>query len=124
MRVLILAKGSDEVAETVKTGFPGDRVELFRTAGDIAHRLCGSPDKETVAVLLPANEEELIDIYSMRNSFRRVPFLLVLPSRDKIVEAMGYGLKSSIVCYRESNIAEALSALKRCGSTSDPAPAA
>jgi len=122
MRVLILAKGSDEVAETVKTGFPEERIELFQTAGDIAHRLHGSPDKETVAVLLPTNEEELIDIYSMRNSFRGVPVLLVLPSREKIVEAMGYGLKSNIVCYRESNIAEALSALKRCGPAPDPAP--
>jgi len=122
MRVLILAKGSDEVTETVKTGFPEDRIEVFHAAGDIAHRLYGSRDNETVAVLLPANEEELIDIYSMRNSFRKVPVLLVLPSRDKIVEAMGYGLKSDIVCYRESNIVEALSALRRCGPAAEAAP--
>ena len=121
MKVFVLASGPDDMIEMVRAGFPEDRIELFHAAGDIAHRLHGAGDSETVAVLLPADEEELIDIYSVRNSFRSVPVLLVLPNRDKIVEAMGYGLKSRIVCYRESNIVEALSALKRHGGPPDQA---
>ena len=115
MKLLVLARGADDILKTVKAGFPEDRIDLFSTPGAIAHRLSGSPDNDTVAVLLPADEEELIDIYSIRNSFGGIPVLLVLPNRDKFVEAMGYGLKSKIVCYRESNIVDALSALKRYG---------
>ena len=113
MKVFVFATHLNDIVEIVKARFPEDRIELCATVGGIARGLSGSRDGRTIAVLLPADEEELIDIYSIRNSLGRVPVLLVLPNRDEFVEAMGYRLKARIVCYRESNIAEALSALKR-----------
>jgi hypothetical protein len=113
LKVLIFATHLNDFVEVLKARFQEDRIELCATAGGIARRLSGSRDGRTIAVLLPADEEELIDIYSIRNFLGRVPVLLVLPNRDKFVEAMGYRLKARIVCYRESNIVEALSALKR-----------
>ena len=122
MKLLIFAARSDDVVGAVRTGFPEDGIELCTTVGGMARRVSESHDNGAVAVLLPADEEELMDIYSIRNSLSRIPVLLVLPNRDKFVEAMGYGLKSRIVCYRESNIVEAVSALKKYGSA--PVPAA
>jgi hypothetical protein len=113
LKVFIFATHLNDFVEAVKARFQEDRIELCTTAGGIARRLSGSRDGRTIAVLLPADEEELIDIYSIRNSLGRIPVLLVLPNRDKFVEAMGYRLNSRIVCYRESNIVEALSALKK-----------
>ena len=57
---------------------------------------------EKVAILLPTDEEELIDIYSMKKLFNRVPVMLVLPNRDRFVEAMGYRLKPRLMGYRDT----------------------
>lgn len=116
MKLLIFATRSDNVVDIVKAGFPEDGIELCTSVIGMARKLSESHDNGTVAVLLPADEEELMDIYSIRNSLSGISVLLVLPNRDKFVEAMGYGLKSRIVCYRESNIVEAVSALKKCNS--------
>ncbi len=112
MKALIFATQSDDTEAAVKDQLSEHRTELCTTVNRLARRLWGSGAEGTIAVLLPAGEEELIDLYQVRELFNEIPVMLVLPHRDKFTEAIGYRLKPRLMCHRESNITEAVSALK------------
>lgn len=112
MQVLLFASRQDETYRTVRKEFPEDTVELHTTVGSIALRLLKSDGDRTISIFLPADEQELIDIYCIQNVFNKFPIVLVLPSKDKFVEAMGYRLRPRFMCHRENDLAGALSSLK------------
>ncbi len=51
-----------------------------------------------MVVLLPKNEDEMVDIFCNRNLFDGIPVVLILPSEDKFVRAMGYRLRPRFMC--------------------------
>ncbi len=114
MKVFVFTTNLDETWTSVKALFSKDCIELCTTVSSIAPKLFDARDEDAMAVLLPANEKELIDIYFIHNALllQKIPVMLVLPSKDEFVEALGYRLRPRLMCYREGNIAEAVSALK------------
>ncbi|HVN25411.1 MAG TPA: hypothetical protein VMT71_15665, partial [Syntrophorhabdales bacterium] len=112
MKALIFATQLDDTEAAVKDQLSGHRTELCTTVNRFARRLFELREEGTIAVLLPADEEELIDVYRVKDLFSEIPVMLVLPNRDKFTEAIGYRLKPRLMCHRESNITEAVSALK------------
>jgi hypothetical protein len=104
-------KTGNEIMQAIRTQFPDENVDICATAGSLALKLSEHHNDKKVAILVPADEEELIDIYSMENLFRMVPIMLVLPKKDKFVEAMGYGLRPELTIYRDSSISKAVSKL-------------
>jgi hypothetical protein len=115
MSFIFFATPSDKTGkalmQAIRTQFPDENVDICATAGSLAHKLSERRSDEKVAILVPADEDELVDIYSMQNLFNRVPLMLVLPKRDKFVEAMGYGLRPKLTIYKDSNIVQAVSKL-------------
>jgi flagellar biosynthesis regulator FlbT len=86
-------------------------VDFCATAGSLALKLSEHRNDQKVAILLPANEEELIDIYSVQDLFHQVPVMLVLPNRDEFVEAMGHRLKPKLMIHKDSSVVKAVSKL-------------
>ena len=98
--------------DALKSELPDERVDFCTTAGSLALKLTDSWNDEKAAILVPEDEEKLIDIYSMKRLFNRIPVVLVLPSKDRFVEAMVSRLKPRFKCYRDAGIAEAMNTLK------------
>ncbi len=112
MKAIIFATRVGDTEAAVKDQLSEHRTELCTTVNRLARRLWEFGAEGTIAVLLPADEEELIDVYWVKDLFSEIPVMLVLPNRDKFTEAIGYRLKPRLMCHRESNITEAVSALK------------
>ena len=100
------------IMQALKSELPGERVDFCTTAGSLALKLTDRQNDEKAAILVPADEEKLIDIYSMKRLFNKVPVVLVLPNRDSFIEAMVYRLKPRFMCYRDAGITEAMNTLK------------
>ncbi|OPY76254.1 MAG: hypothetical protein A4E63_00162 [Syntrophorhabdus sp. PtaU1.Bin050] len=111
MKIVTFARQKNEMWETVKAHFPKDSIELCTTLSSFAVKLFEFRFDETIAVLLPANEEELIDMYSVQNLFDGIPIMVVLPDRNNLTEAIGYRLKPRFVCYSENSATESISML-------------
>ena len=110
MGLLFFATPSDKtgkaIMQAIKTQLPDESVDFCATAGSLALKLSEDPNEEKVAILVPADEKEFIDIYSMQDLFNGVPIMLVLPKRDKFVEAMAYRLKPKLTIYKDSGVAK------------------
>lgn len=115
MSLLLFATPFDKtgkaIIQAIKTQFPDESVDFCETASSLALKLSEHRNDEKVAILIPADEEELIDIYSMKKLFNRVPVMLVLPNRNRVVEAMGYRLRPRLMCHRDAGAMEAVSKL-------------
>ena len=115
MSFLLYTRQSDEtgkdIMKAIKTRFPDEGVVLCSTVNSLDLKLSERHNDKKMAILVPADEEEAIDIYSKQHLFKEVPIVLILPNREKLVIAMGYRLKPRLMCYRESGIAEVVSGL-------------
>jgi hypothetical protein len=115
MSLLLYTTQSDktgkDIMKAIKTQFPNKGVVLCSTVNSLAHKLSDQHNDKKMAILVPADEEEVIDIYSKQHLFNEVPVVLVLPNREKLVIAMGNRLKPRLMCYKESGIAEVISGL-------------
>jgi len=93
--------GGKIIAETIQSQHPEKRVEICTHPECLLRKLLNHCDFEAIAVLLPDNEERMIELYSMQNVLAKTPVMLVLPGKDKFMEAMGYRLRPLLLCYRE-----------------------
>ncbi len=104
-------KYEKNILESIKAQLPGEIVELCSTINDLACKLSERNNDKKMAILMPKNEEELIDIFLMQNLFNAVPVMLVLPNGESFVEAMGYRLRPWLTCYRKGGASEIVSKL-------------
>jgi hypothetical protein len=104
-------KTGNEIVQAIRAQFPDESIDICASPDSLALKLSEHRNDEKVAILVPADEDELIDIYSMQNLLKRVPVMLVLPKKDKFVEAMGYGLRPKLTIYKDSSIVQAVSKL-------------
>lgn len=115
MSLLLYTAQSDEtgkeIMKAIKTHLPDESMEVCSTVNGLALKLSEQEHNRKMAILVPADEEEVIDIYSKQHLFYEVPVVLVLPNREKLAIAMGYRLKPRLMCYREAGIAEVVSGL-------------
>jgi|GEM_PF-1276401 len=115
MCLLFFSTPSDKtgkaIMQAIKTQLPDESMDLCATAGSLALKLSEHRNDEKMAILIPADEEKLIDVYSIKNLFNGVPVMLILPNKDTFVEAMGYLLRPRIMCYRDTGVMEAVSKL-------------
>jgi hypothetical protein len=116
MSILCFASPKDRIGKAIiqalENQLPDEGVDFCTTAGNLALKLADHRNDEEAAILVPEDEDKLIDIYSVKSLFSRIPVVLVLPNRDRFVEAMGYRLKPRIMCYRDAGIMVAIDTLK------------
>ena len=115
MDILFFTSRSDTggkiIAETIQSQHPEKRVEIYTHPESLFRKLLNHRDFEAIAVLLPDNEERMIELYSMQNVLDKTPIMLVLPKKDKFMEAMGYRLRPLLLCYREIGMLQVASKL-------------
>src|SRR4030042_916464 len=115
MSLLLYTRQSDEtgieIMKALKTSLPDESMEVCSTVNDLELKLSEQEHRRKMAILVPENENKLIDIFSMQSLFNGLPVVLVLPNRERLVIAMGYRLKPRLMCYREGGIAEVVSGL-------------
>jgi hypothetical protein len=116
MSILCFASPKDRIGKAIiqalENQLPDEGVDFCTTAGNLALKLADDQNDEKAAILLPEDEEKLIDIYSIKKLFNTIPVVLVLPSRERFVEAMGYRMKPRMICYRDADVMEAIDTLK------------
>lgn len=110
MSFLVFATPSDRTGDTIiqaiKKQLSDENVDFCATVNSLAVKLSKNRKGDEAAILIPTNEEELIDIFSMKRLFNLVPVVLVLPNRDRFVEAMGYRMKPLLMLYRDTSMEE------------------
>ena len=77
--------------------------ETYRTISSLAHRLRQPRYDATIAVLLAASREDLYDLLSIRDLFRGISIILILPDRNADTIAKGHKLRPRFLTYKDSN---------------------
>ena len=122
-RLCILLTSSDKtckaIVKAMETRLPGQRIDVCASTASLALKLAERRGDATMVVLMPEDEEELIEMYSMKRLLDTFFLLLVLPNRDRIVEAIGHRLRPRLICYRHTGATEVasqlLNAMQGCG---------
>jgi hypothetical protein len=92
---------------------PGNSIERYDKVERLSKRLNARIGGRTLALLLATDEEHLMALYSIKHRLCKVPFVLVLPDREKDTLALGYRLKPHALCYTDSPENEILSAFRQ-----------
>ncbi len=70
--------------------------EFFQTIDTLSHKLRQPQDYQSIAVLLASTQEELTDIFSVKNLLDRTRIILMLPDRDKGTISKGHAIYSRL----------------------------
>jgi hypothetical protein len=89
------------IAMVIEAMAPGHAIR-YHNLWSFVGFLGRGPDREKVAVLLLDGEEQLLCIYAIKHILWRIPFLLVLPDREKETRALGLRLRPHALCYIDS----------------------
>ena len=76
---------------------------VYRTIDSLSRRLQQVGKDSSVAVLLAANMEDLLDLISIRSLLEDIKIILILPDRAKSTVAMGHILRPRFLSYADSN---------------------
>lgn len=107
MNLLLYTTASQEVMERVRTMLEpsvpdGITLEVHRTINDLSRRLRQPKEDATVAILLIASREDLLDLFSIRHLFRDVRIVLVLPDLEDQTIALAHRLRPRYLTYIDS----------------------
>ncbi len=89
------------------------KAEIFRDIRDLSHRLSRPADTGTIAVILINNQKDLNNLYSIRHLLSDLPFILILPHREKKMTSIGYDLGPRFLTYMDGNLHEAEAVLEK-----------
>lgn len=89
------------------------RTKIFENIDDLHRRLCQPAINPTIAVLLVFEKKDLLDIISIRHRLSDLPFILVLPDREKDMTSMGYALTPRFLTYMDNDLVEVESVLAK-----------
>lgn len=105
----------------------GGRLCLCETVQDFVEKLSKPLDKEIFAVFMAQEEDDLVDLYVMREGLIGIPLILVLPDHERLTMAMGYGLPPTFTYFMGDDLAKVGDALrellKQSGAGKDRQPA-
>ena len=90
-----------------------DDVEVYRTIEGLSRRLRQPGNDLPLAILHAPRREDLWDILAIRDLFRDIRIILVLPDRDENTIAQGHILRPRFLCYSDSDLADVSAVLKK-----------
>ncbi len=86
---------------------------VYRTIGGLDRRLRQFAHGRSVAVLLAASIEELLDLLAIRDLLEKLRIILILPDRKKTSIAMGHTLRPRFLGYADGNFKDVAAVLKK-----------
>ena len=117
MSLLLYTAQSDitgkEIMKAIRISLPDESMEVCSTVNGLAVKLSEQEPHRKMAILVPANGKNLIDIFSMQSLglFNGLPIALVLPNKERLAASIGSRLKPRLMYYRDSGIDEVVSGL-------------
>ena len=89
------------------------KTEIFRNISDLSLRLSKPTDTATIAVVLVSGRSDLNSFVSIRHLLSDIPFILILPHRDKKTTSIGFGLAPRFLTYADTDLAEVGAVLEK-----------
>jgi hypothetical protein len=86
------------------TIMPDGSFEIFRTINDLSRKLRHPKNDLIIVVLLPADREDILDVFNIRHLFRNTRVILVVPDLDKETIALAHRLRPRYLTYVHGNL--------------------
>lgn len=80
--------------------------EIYRTVDSLSRRLRRPKNCPTIAVILTASREDLIDILSIRDLLCDIRTILILPDRKEDTIAKGHIMRPRFLSYIDSDLGD------------------
>ncbi len=100
------ATDSEQILTTLAEAIPARHLDTFHTTKLLAQRLQDPHEQEDAALLLAPTCEELKELVEIREQFRGLPVILVLPDQTEDTVAQSHALWPRVVGYGANFIAE------------------
>ena len=100
VNVVLFARDSDilvNVQGMIARSLPKAHTELYRTTRTFAESLRKSVYDSTVAVIVAADKDDLLDLSSLRELLWRTRLILVLPDAGEETVALGHSLRPRFI---------------------------
>jgi hypothetical protein len=107
MNLLVYTTASRWTVERLEASLapfvPDGALKIHRSIGDFSHKLRQPKDDMTIAVLLLARPEDLLDVLAIRHLFGGIRLILVLPDTEEDTIAMAHRLRPRYLTYIDGN---------------------
>ena len=117
MKVLLYFKLENEIKKKIlgitESLTPEIFCESHSTIESLKRRFMSGLYDLSVFVLVPANQEDLSALVTIRDLFMDIRTILILPDRKKKTVAMGFELFPRFVSYQDSNFKDVEAVLKK-----------
>ena len=117
MKLILYEKARDGITEQLKGMMKSliaeDRMEVYRTITILSKRLSRPIDGWGIMVLVAADRNDLLDIFSIRKLFGSIHIIIILPDREDESVRMGYQLRPRFLTYMNGELSEVYSVLRK-----------
>ena len=117
MNLIFYEKVSDGIAEQLKgmmkTSIAEDKMEVYHTITILSKRLSKPIDGRVIMVLIAANRNDLLDIFSIRELFGMIRIIIILPNREDESVRMAHQLQPRFLTYMDGELSEVYSVLRK-----------
>jgi hypothetical protein len=124
MSLIIYEKVSDGIAEQLKWMMKPliveDKMEVYHTISILSKRLSRPIDGRVIMVLVAADQNDLLDIFAIRELFGMIRIIIILPDREDESVRMGHQLQPRFLTYTDGELSEVYSVLRKLLKLSEP----
>lgn len=124
MHLIFYEKSIDGIAEQLKQMMKPligeDEIKVYNTIPILSKRLSRPIDGRVIMVLVPADRNDLLDIYAIRELFGIIRIIIILPDREDESVRMGYQLQPRFLTYMNEELSEVYSVLRKMLKLSGP----
>lgn len=117
MQVLFYASRNDKdknrLEEALHDAIPGQPIELFTRLDDLRQRFRFIVEPDSIAVLLAANREELIEMQKFRELLPEIYVILVIPDWQESTVKLAYLLLPRLLSQKKDDFTELIQVLKK-----------
>jgi hypothetical protein len=117
MKLILYEKARDGITEQLKGMMKSliaeDRMEVYRTITTLSKRRSRPIDGWGIMVLVAADRNDLLDIFSIRKLFGIIRIIIILPDREEESVRMGHQLQPRFLTYMDEELSEVYSVLRK-----------
>jgi hypothetical protein len=87
----------------IESTVPEEQVKTFITVDGLVHMLRQSAHGVSIAVLSAASRQELLELYSLKDLFKDIRIILILPDSESETMTIGHKLGPRFISYIDGN---------------------
>ena len=117
MKVLFYAtkrnKSAERLQKVVEAVVPQDQLVMHRTFGSLSRRLHQPGNDLNIAALTATSEEELAEIFSLRDFLSDIRIILILPDTKRATISKAHTMGPRFLTYVDSDFEEVKAVLSK-----------